>query len=246
MENTENNEVKTGRGRVEERMRKKHPEMDFTDDEAVFSRIGDDYDEYDKTIEGYRDREKQFSDLFRKDHRSARIVSAWSQGNDPIVELVRMYGTDIKDVIDNPERIDEIAEANKEFVDRLAESERLESEYEKNIASSLEAFDKMQAEKGLSDEQAEAAWTLLTSIVRDGIVGKFSPESIEMAIKATGYDTAVADAKQEGEVKGRNAKIDAKLDRSNKGDGVTMVSGSGGQNSKPKRNDIFALAELAR
>ena len=48
-----------------------------------------------------------------------------------------MFGTEIKDAIDDPERLEAIAEANKEYVERVAESKKLDEEYQANLADSL-------------------------------------------------------------------------------------------------------------
>ncbi|MBQ3918171.1 MAG: hypothetical protein II695_00720, partial [Oscillospiraceae bacterium] len=97
-----------------ERLQSRYPEMDFSDDEAVFGRIYDDYDDYDKNIAGYQEREKAFEDMFAADPRSASFLQSWRDGGDPTIELVRQFGTDIKDAIDDPVRQEEMAAANKE------------------------------------------------------------------------------------------------------------------------------------
>lgn len=74
----------------------------------------------------------------------------------------------------------------------------------------------MQQEEGLPDEDIDSAMDFLVGIVRDGIMGKFTRESIEMAIKAIRHDSDVEAAGHEGEVKGRNSKIEEKLRKAGK------------------------------
>ena len=83
----------------------------------------------------------------------------------------------------------------------------------------------MQAERGLTDEQMDAALETLIAIGDDSVVGIYSEDNINLALKANGYDEAVANAAYEGEVKGRNAKIDAKLRTARAGDGVASLDG---------------------
>ena len=75
MAETDNKQVKTRRETFMDRLRGRNPEKDFTDDEAIFGQISDDYDDYDKQLSGYQEREKAFSDMFTSDPRSARFVT---------------------------------------------------------------------------------------------------------------------------------------------------------------------------
>lgn len=221
-------QVKSKRDMLNERLKSRYPDREFADDEAFYGQISDDYDDYDAQLSGYKDREKKFSDMFTSDPRSAYFFTQWKDGGDPVVALVRQFGTDIKDAIDDPERLDAIAEANKDFVERVAKEKELEEEYQANLQESLSLLEQYQAEKGMSDDDVDNMMEYLFNIVKDGIVGKFSRESFDMALKAINYDLAVEDAEQMGEVRGRNAKIDEKLRRKEAGDGTASLDGKNG------------------
>lgn len=233
METTETKQLQSKRDAMTARLKNRYPEKDFSDDESFFGQISDDYDNYDKDIAGYQEREKAFSDMFTSDPRSARFLTDWRNGEDPVIGLVRMFGTDIKEAIDDPERQEKIAEANKEFVQKVAKEKELEDLYQKNIAESLKSIEEMQSKTGVSDEEVDKAMQLLMGIVGDGIVGKFSTESLEMAMKAINHDSDVIAANQEGLVKGKNTKVEEKLRKPNKGDGTAAMAGSNGT-AKPQ------------
>jgi len=234
MEGVENKQVKSKRQSMTERLQSRYPDKDFSDEESFFGQISDDYDEYDKNIAGYQEREKAFSDMFTSDPRSARFLTDWRNGQDPVVGLVRQFGTDIKDAIDDPERQEEIAAANKEFVERVAKEKELEETYQKNLQESLSTLEKMQQERGMSDEQIDAAMEFLLNIIKDGIIGKFTPESINMALKAINHDADVTAANHEGVVQGKNTKVEEKLRKPKSGDGTAALSGTNGT-AKPRR-----------
>ena len=228
-----------------DRLRGRNPEKDFTDDEAIFGQISDDYDDYDKQLSGYQEREKAFSDMFTSDPRSARFVTDWRQGQDPVVGLVRLFGTDIKEAIDDPAKLEEIAAANKEYVERVAKSKELEDQYETNLNASLKAIDEMQSEMGLSDAQIDDAMSLLVQIANDAVVGKFSPEHVKMAMKAITHDADVTAATQEGVVQGKNTRIEEKLRKPKQGDGTTALDGAnGGTRPAVARPNIGALGNF--
>lgn len=235
MATTENKEVKSRREMMNERLKGRYPDKDFADDEALFGQIYDDYDEYDRNIAGMQEHEKAFSDMFTSDPRSAAFLTNWRNGGDPVVELVRQFGTDIKDAIDDPERLEAIAEANKEYVARVAKAKELEETYQQNVNESLKAIDTYQQEHGISDDDIDRAMALLVQVSNDAVLGKFSPESIAMALKAIHHDSDVDAAAAEAEVRGKNTKIEEKLRKKQKGDGTANLDGTNGT-AQPVRN----------
>lgn len=243
----ENNEVKSRRDRHLDRLRKKYPEKKFEDDEEIYGQISDDYDQYEQELEGYRGREKSLSDMFAADPRSAQFLTDMHNGNDPVLGLVRNFGVEIKDVLDDPAMQEKIAEANKDYVERVANSKKLDEEYDKNMDATLETLRQFQAQRGMTDEQIDKVVDLLLGIVRDGVMGKFSTETLDMACKALNYDTDVAAAGEEGEIAGRNAKVVEKLRKSRQGDGTAPLGGKNGQGVAPTRKEqsMFDLANEA-
>lgn len=243
----ENNEVKSRRDQHLDRLRKKYPEKKFEDDEEIYGQISDDYDQYEQELEGYRGREKSLSDMFAADPRSAQFLTDMHNGNDPVLGLVRNFGVEIKDVLDDPEMQDKIAEANKDYVERVANSRKLDEEYDKNMDTTLETLRQFQSERGMSDEQIDKVVELLLGIVRDGVMGKFSTETLDMACKALNYEADVAAAGEEGEIAGRNAKITEKLRKSKQGDGAAPLGGKNGQGAGAERKEqsMFDLANEA-
>ena len=242
MAEVDNQQVKSKRESMTERLKGRYPDMDFSDDEAVFGAISDDYDNYDKDIAGYQEREKAFSDMFTADPRSASFLQNWRNGGDPAVELVRLFGTDIKDAIDDPERQEEMAAANKEFVERVAKEKELQELYEQNVAESLQTMAQVQEANGLTDEQLDDAMALLVGIARDVVMGKFTAESLDMAMKAINHDQDVVVAEREGEVRGKNAKAEEKLRKGKRGDGMPALNGkNGGVGRRQTQRSLGAL-----
>lgn len=245
----DNNEVRSRRDQHLERLRKKYPEKKFEDDEEIYGQISDDYDQYEQELDGYRGREKALSDMFAADPRSAQFLTDMHNGQDPVVGLVRNFGVEIKDVLDDPEMQEKIAEANKDYVERAAKSRKLDEEYEKNMDATLETLRQFQTERGMSDEEIDKVVDFLLAIVRDGVMGKFSTETLDMACKAINHDLDVAAAGEEGRVAGRNTRVIEKLRKSKEGDGTSPLGGKhdlrgASQQTRPK--SVFDLAAEAR
>lgn len=239
----ENTEVKSNRERYTERLRAKYPDKEYADDEALFGQINDDYDSYDNELSEYKKREKAMADMFASNPRSAAFLTDWRNGGDPIVEMVRKFGDDFKAALEDPEKADALAEANKEYAERIAEEEKYKAEYQNNIDETLSLLDQMQQEGGLSDEDIDGAMIFLIGIMRDGLLGKFSRESITMALKALKHDADVEMADREGEVRGRNTKIEEKLRKESHTDGTANLAGKhgGGKGAAASMPDLGVI-----
>lgn len=244
MAEIDNEKVKSKRELMNERLQQRYPDMDLTDDEVVFGRISDDYDAYDKDIAGYQEREKAFSDLFTKDPRSASFVMAWKNGEHPMTAFIRRFGKDgLEELVNNEDKLEEFAKAEEEYLARVAKEKELEENYQKNLSESLDAIGKLQQERGLSDEQVDKAMEWLIGVIKDGIVGKFSPESLDMAMKAINHDADVDAANQEGLVQGKNTKIEEKLRKPKMGDGTAALGGSNGAAAPAKTRPSLGVLD---
>lgn len=239
---------KSRREQFGERLKKKYPDREYADDEALFGQINDDYDNYDAELGKYKDREKRLTDLFANDPKSAQFITDMAKGNDPWIALIERIGIDgITDLINDPEKQKEYSAANAKYVEKIAKDKELKAEFDKNIGPSMDLMEKIQKERGISDETMDAAGDLIMRIANEAMVGKLTEETINMALQAVTHDADVTNARSEGEVAGRNANIEAKLRKPNKGDGTPNLAGS---NNAPTRKtssrSMFDLADEAR
>lgn len=238
----DSNTVKSKRDMAMDRLRTKYPDKSFEDEESLWGQINDDYDDYDKRLAESQSRESAFSNMFTSNPKSARLMMEWKDGKDPVASLIRIYGKeDILAAIEDPEKLEAIEQANKEFAEKVAKNDEYEAQYEQNLPASIQAIETWASGKGISEEDIDNAVTALSKLCGDFILGKIAPESIEMMLKAMNYDTAVEEAAAEGEVAGRNAKIEEKLRKSKKGDGTAPLDGKSVTNRPNKVKDLGAL-----
>lgn len=248
MQEADKEEVKNGRDAIVARLKSRYPDDEYSDDNALYERIVGDYDEYDRRINEYGEREKALAEMFSKDPRSASFFQSMRAGEDPAVSLVRLFGQDIRDAIDDPEKQEEIAQANKEFVERVAKSQQLEEEYLANLEKSTSDIGALQEEMSLSDADMDNALKYIMTIVTDGVQGKFYPDTIKMALKAINYDKDIEEAAHTAEVKGRNAKITETLRKKEHGDGMAKLDGGAVPAGQERRRamSVFDLADMAK
>lgn len=247
MENTDNKKVISKRELALQRLKSKYPEDNFDDDEAVFSRINGDYDEYDKKIKaqderiaGYEADEKSLGDMFSTDPRSAKFLSNWKKGGDPAIALIQEFGNDIEEILHDPERQQEVADANKAFAERVAKNKEYEEEYKVNLDQSMQNIEDLKA-KGFTEAEIDDIMQATISIVSDGLRGIFSPETLMMVGKAISHDRDVTNASEEGEIRGRNAKIEEKLKKPKKSDGIVSLGGNSGGAGMADRKSLGAF-----
>lgn len=113
--------------------------------------------------------------------------------------------------------------------------------------ASLETLRQFQEERGMSDDEIDAVTDAILTVVKDGVMGKFSKPTLELFVNAINHDSDVASASEEGRVAGRNDKIVEGLRKRNKGDGTAPLNGKNGGAPKNKRNmDIFDFANAAK
>ncbi|MBE6300183.1 MAG: hypothetical protein E7083_07655 [Bacteroidales bacterium] len=244
---SENTKVVNNKDRYTERLKKRYPDRNFDDDEALFEQANNDYDNYDTELEGYRTNEKALSELFVSDPKSAAFVTRWSKGADPVAVLIELYGDDFRDALEDPQKLKSITEANKKFAEKVAKEKEYEEVHNKNIEETKKNIDIVKKQEGLDDEDIDKVMEFLIGVMTDGILGKFSIETITMGLKAINHDEDVAMADREGEVRGRNEKIIDKIKKTAPSDGITNLSGGGAPAPmERKRKSIFDLAKEAK
>ena len=109
-------ETKTKRDLVLERLKNRHPDTEYADDEAMYGAINDDYDSDQKALQGYKDNEKAMGDWLGSDPEAATFLQAMKAGKSPYAELIRTHGEDAIDYYSDPDNADEIASAQSEFL----------------------------------------------------------------------------------------------------------------------------------
>lgn len=237
--------MKSRRDMFGERLKAKYPDKEYANDEALFAQINDDYDNYENEIGRYKEREDKMTDMFVRDPKSARFMAAMAKDEDPVVLMLELVGADgITDLMNNPEKKEEYAKANADYLKRVAREQELEAVYNKNLGETLAMLEQVQQEQGLSDETVDAAVELIQKIADDAVLAKYSRETFDMALKMLRRDADIENARSEGEIAGRNAKIDEKLKKEKSGDGLP---GTGGANAAaptqtPRRKTVLEMA----
>ena len=214
MKQTENQAVRSSRERMKERYSKKYPNRNFNDENAqnaIDDLAWEDIEGMESRLGEYESHSKKLTELFRGNPKAGQMFIHMANGGNPIQYFIENFGDEFIDAMDSEEGKKAFVESHDKWLNKLADSKRLDEEAEKNFAESIKSLQKFQEEKGLSDEEAIAVFERVHKIGTDMVLGIYSPESFLMAYNAMNYDGAVERARAEGEVAGKNAKVEEKL-----------------------------------
>ena len=241
----ENQEQKSRRDAFGERLKAKYPDREYADDEALFGQIDDDYADYEKQLGDYKifqekyDKESEIiNNAFAENPRLAQLFSDIINGEDALKAFIKYYGSEnIIELMNDPDKAAEYAAADAEYKKRLAEEKELAAQVEANQAETDKVIEQAKGKYG--EEAVLAALDILNNGWHDAVVGIVKPETLEMAVKMITHDADVENARSEGEVAGRNAKIEEKLRKQNGGDGMPAMGGSNTIPAAPKKRGFF-------
>ena len=240
--------AKTGKELMIERLSVKHPELNADDEESLFGVIGADYDEYDKQIESnaqMRESLNKMLAIFEESPEATALYVDLARGGKSVLEyLIENYGDDFLEALDDrdPDTIAKIAKAESNYRAKVAKDKELGEQATQNLGASLDALDEAAIEAGVSDEDKDKAFEVFANMLDDAIRNKVSKDTWMMFIKGINHDKDVAEAADEGEVRGRNFRIVEKLKKPTAAT-PPMITGQGAE--APKRKFGGALDQLS-
>lgn len=117
-----------------------------------------------------------------------------------------------------------------------AEKEAYLKELDDNIKMSRKELDAFAKENNISDDKAEDFLKNVDELVSNMVRGKVTKEALNVFYKGLQHDNDVQDAAKVGEVKGKNAKIEAIKAKEDavKGDGLPKLASQNETKPKPK------------
>lgn len=241
---TENEKVMSQRERLLARDGFKSSDRTYDTDEDVYAKVNEDYDNYDNQISRYKKNEDDLISMFSADPNAASLFVALRDGSKSFIsKLFELYGPEVREALDDPEVMEEIAEGSKKYLQRVADSKKYEEEAAKNLKKSMADFDAYVESKGLSDEEAEKLWETYWQVVDDGTVHIMQAPILDMISKGLNYDSDVEQAEIAGEVRGRNTKIEEKLRKGKRGDGMADL---GSRNVGTTARDMPEFGALSK
>lgn len=232
-ESKEEKKEKTQKDLFYERHKKDYPDDDEADEELFYKRHNERTKEYDKL--------KKSDDDFRKvisEHpQFGGMFLDAADGKDFFESLLgRFSKEDILAAYDDPEKSKKLSETYANYLKGQEESKKLREEGENNIRETISRFSKYCEKNDIGEEEMASMWQQMNDFYSDGLKGKYSDKLFDMMRKAATHDADVENARQEGELKGHNAKVQATLAKGKAPQGLppTFDGGQGGTAPEPK------------
>ncbi len=237
----ENEKPKTKKELFMERFSQKYPDIQSDDEESFYGRIGDEFDRFDRSDKA----QDELGKLLSSDPRSAGFLMVLRKGGNPMEYLIEQYGDDFREALNDEEKAKELSGAFSKYAEKQTKNKELQSQAESNMQKMLDELDAAQEEGKFSDEDATKAYEYLYA--DDGLLDRIITNDITkddwmMLMKASNYDKMRADAenrvdeaRQEGEISGRNANIDMNKRKRTKVDNMPGdIASSGGTQAENK------------
>lgn len=213
------------------------PDKDFSDAEelqgTIEQLVGD-----SQALKAEREANAKVYDLFENSEELVQVARHMDSGKSFLEALA--LTVDFNDTMgelkeEDPEEYKKVLKAQAlreaELERRQAEQKAMEKEFRDNEEASQQNISSFQQEKGMDDKTKDEFLGKINDHFSNIVRGNITPEFLEMMYKALNYEVDMEKAQEEGKIRGRNEKINAKK-RERVGDGLPQIRG--GKERKPK------------
>ena len=217
-------------------MREDYPDTDFADDADFYDAIYNERSRHKTTEE----QASKLREAFVKDPRIAGLLNFAKDGGNPITFLIENYVDDFREALEDPDKAEEFAEAHRKYQATVAKNKELEEISAANLQTSADNLDALQSEYNLADDEVLDIFQTASQYALDATTNLYSKEFLSAILRAKNYYKDVEAASMEGEVRGRNERIEEKL-RKSKPSGVppTLTGNSGGKATEPLKKEVY-------
>lgn len=214
--------------RLKNRYKAKNPDLDFDTEGAVDinGMAADELDQFDADNAARKDFDDKMNTLWGSDSRASKIFIGWANGEDPIVNLLEMYGDDFTEALQSEEGKAKFKEALEKWRKGKEADKAHKAAYDANIAQTAKNMIDFADSHGISDEEVSELVKTGHKYCAEMADGLYSPELLDMLYKAGNYEGAVNDAREEGRVAGKNENIERELRQSQSPTGLPPTAGS--------------------
>lgn len=212
----------THRERFQGRYKEMYPELDMENEDAYYESANSTLDE----LENYRKHNSDLIGAFSNNKAFASMLMAAKNGEDPYEWMAANLGADISELLSEPEYAKKISEAARKFNESQEKGEASRKEYEANVQNTLAELQKIQQETGWDNEKCYNLASKVYDIIDEGLRGLITAETFHMVMNGMNYDSDVKNAREEGEVAGRNAKISEQLKKEKTPEGMPPSIGT--------------------
>lgn len=236
--------------RIRAAVREKYPDFNSEDEAEWIAKEDELYGAMENDMNIYRQSEEQLQDIIKAEPELANVLNDMVVNKMPFrVAIAKHYSTE--DLIPQ-EGEDDYEAYEKQYNERLDKSRKMEernNEIKANEDATYAVIDEFISEKGLDEDAKESIIEYINTFFSDLINRRITRDMLDLFYNGMNHSTDVAAAREEGEIAGRNANIEAKIeeeDAKEAGDGMphpSSVSTDVKDNKKETRTFIDDIVE---
>lgn len=222
-----------------ERIRTSRPDAKYDDDEEEYFRQASTMmDEHEKKSGEYDSMSKKLMSRFNSNPDEAEAFLDYLDGASLPAAIRRRLGDQALSMKEGDEGWDEYVKAGEERKAQQEESRKALDAFLANAKESDEVMSAFISEHGMDDDTAKAFTDMVLAVANDISAGRISKDTLSMLKKARDYETDIVAAREQGEVDGKNKKIEAEKKRM-QGSGLPDASAGGNASNEvdAKSND---------
>ena len=246
--------VMSSRDLFMEKFSSRFPDVKADDEDGFYRTLGEEFDRIDRSDKA----QKELGELLASDPRSAGFLMVLRRGGNPMEYLIEQYGDDFREALNDEKKAKELSAAFSKYAERQTRNRELQEQAERNMQRMLDELDAAKAEGSFTDEDAVKAYGYLYG--EGGLLDRIITNDIMkddwmMLMKAADYDAmksrgeqAAAEAREEGEIAGRNANIDLNKRKRTKAGNMpaSVPSGRGSAGDGGQRDETLEFFDRRR
>ena len=229
-------------GRVKSYWSKKYPEKAYENDEEFDGMLADHLEATDARIEKLEGAEKTFREVAMNHPELLDMVE--DLADDPEMTLAEALYNNVDEEEYLPEEgtpdFERMRNARKARKGRNEEAEAYRKQLAENLATSEEVIKKYFAENEVSEEEQKAIGEFIDDLLAGVVENRITADTMAAFRRARNYERDMAEAEAVGQIKGKNAKIDAERQRKQEEtDGLPAPGSAAGVSVKPPVEKTF-------
>lgn len=232
---------------IRDYMSAKFPDKQYPDDHAFDTALLDHLSAADAKIAGNEQANQAIMEVISANPEFAEIIEDVASGVPVQVAIARQFSPEDLSVEQGEPDYEAYKKAAAERTKRLTTMKEQIDSREKNIARSKTDVDAFFADKGMDEKECTdfIEW-VDNEILANLIDGKIDKGILTKLYQGWVFDEAVADARNAGEVEGRNQQIEKKRARASVTDGLASEGGGVATDEQPKPTPDIIDDVLAR
>ncbi|MBP3350765.1 MAG: hypothetical protein J6L03_09115 [Bacteroidaceae bacterium] len=216
----------SGREKIVERLRTYNPEGVYDEDEALYEGVGSMLDERDNSLSEMRGKIDEFAGVLKRNPQTASFYLDMAEGKGLYESLGRNFGPDLMAAINgDDEARAELDRGLAEWQAAADERDARNNTFKTNSNQTMADYEAWLAEEGYSPEDRAELEAEMLAVSNAMGEGKFM-DFVKSLHRSRRYDRDIENARSEGEIRGRNARIAEERTLPKEGDGLPNMQGA--------------------